>query len=297
MTGRQFFKMSGSGNDFVFVDAREEPAGVLETEPAIREVCARATGVGADGIVFLERTPAATLGMRYFNADGSVASLCGNATLCATRLAVELDAAAPAGFTIETGSGVVGARIAASGQPEIDLQPVEEVREDAGIEPIDGERRAGFALVGVPHLVVLVDDVERVDVVGRGRPLRRHPSLRQGANVNFVSRDPSAAGGFRVRTYERGVEGETLACGSGAVASAILLTAWGEIEGPVALRTRSGRTLTVRLGRADGQWLASLSGEGRIVFTGHLGELATLEDAADRPLSARQGTVAPVQLG
>ena len=280
-SGRAFFKMSGSGNDFVFVDAREEPAGVLETEPAIREVCARGTGVGADGIVFLERTPAATVGIRYFNADGSVASLCGNATLCATRLAVELGAAAPAGFTIETGSGVVGARIAGSGQAEIDLQPVEEVREEAGIETIGGERRVGFALVGVPHLVVLVDDVDRVDVVGRGGPLRRHPSLRQGANVNFVSRDPAVAGSFRVRTYERGVEGETLACGSGAVASAILLTIWGEATGRVELLTRSGRTLTVRLRRTAASWEASLSGEGRIVFTGRLGELCALDRDAN----------------
>jgi len=274
--GRRFFKMSGSGNDFVFVDARTEPAEALTHPEAIAEVCARGTGIGADGIVLLERTPAATVGIRYFNSDGSLASLCGNATLCTTRLAVELGAAPASGFTILTGSGIVGARLRPDGQPEIDLQPVTELRPDAAIPLEPGEERIGFAMVGVPHLTVRVDDVESVDVLGRGRALRRHPSLRQGANVNFVS--PAGADGWRIRTYERGVEGETLACGSGAVASALLLTSWGAAAGPVRLRTRSGRTLEVRLARGDDGWRASLSGEGRIVFQGEFGEL----DAAAR---------------
>ena len=134
-----------------------------------------------------------------------------------------------------------------------------------------GERRIGFALAGVPHLVLLVDDVETVDVVGRGRPLRQLPTLADGANVNFVSRG-SRANEWRMRTYERGVEGETLACGTGAVASAILLSEWGEATSPVSLTTRSGRTLTVRI-RVDGdRRYPSLSGEARIVFAGSLGE-------------------------
>lgn len=273
LAGRAFHKMSGSGNDFVFVDARTRPPAGLDTEPVIRAVCARGTGVGADGVVLLERSGSATVGIRYFNADGSLASLCGNATLCTTRLAVTLGAAPADGFTIETGAGVVGARIRPDGQPEIDLQPVTEVRADAGIPLESGELRMGYALVGVPHLVVMVPDVGQIDLAGRAPGLRRHPSLRQGANVNFVSPDPSIPGGFRIRTWERGVEGETLACGSGAVAAAILLTLWGEAEGPVALRTRSGRTLEVRLARAGDGWRPSLSGEGRLVFEGRFGEL------------------------
>jgi diaminopimelate epimerase len=122
----------------------------------------------------------------------------------------------------------------------------------------------------VPHLGVRCNDVESVDVVGRGRPLRLDPSLAQGANVNFLS--PDGSGGWLIRTYERGVEGETLACGTGAVASAILLAEAGESESPVRLRTRSGRTLTVRLRRSERGWEPSLSGEARIVFQGRLGE-------------------------
>jgi diaminopimelate epimerase len=129
----------------------------------------------------------------------------------------------------------------------------------------------GYAVAGVPHLVVRVDDVATVPVAERGRPLRHEASLPGGANVNFVSRD--ASGAWRIRTFERGVEGETLACGTGSVATAILLREAGEVEDRVALATRSGRTLTVRLTRAQDGWHPSLSGEARLVFQGRFGEL------------------------
>ena len=275
--GRPFVKMSGSGNDFVFIDARDALGDdPLETPAGIRALCARGTGVGADGVVFLgaARTPGAALEIRYYNSDGSRASLCGNATLCATRLAVTLGVATEAGFALETDSGRLAARLQAS-RPQIDLRPVAEVREEMTIDRVPGERRIGFALAGVPHLVVLDDDVDAVDVGTRGAALRRHPAAgAAGANVNFVS--ASGDGTWRIRTFERGVEGETLACGTGAVAAAVLLTAWGETSDPVvALRTRSGSDLVVTVRRDAGvrQWLPSLAGEGRIVFHGTLGEL------------------------
>jgi diaminopimelate epimerase len=273
LTGRRFYKMSGSGNDFVMIDARTEGRGDLEQPQAIKRVCARATGVGADGIVFLERSAVADVRLTYLNADGSPADFCGNATLCTTRLAVELGLGSPTGLAIETDAGIVQARVDAGG-PEIDLQPVRDVQPDArGIAVAAGERRIGFALVGVPHLVIRCDDVARVDVRGRGRPLRSHTSLPHGANVNFVS--PGDDGRWRYRTYERGVEDETLACGSGAVATAILLVLWGESSHSVELETRSGKLLRVRLSadHAGRVWSPSLSGEGRVVFEGSLAEV------------------------
>jgi diaminopimelate epimerase len=274
-TGRPFYKMSGSGNDFVMIDARREPPGSLAEPATIGRICARATGVGADGIVFLEPSAVATIGLNYLNADGSPADLCGNATLCTTRLAVELGIADPVGFDIETRSGIIKARLT-GGRPEIRLQPVSEVRASAtGIDLAPGERRVGFAMVGVPHIVILCDDVSTVDVVRRGRPLRHHSTMPQGANVNFVA--PGREGRWRMRTYERGVEDETLACGSGSVATAILLAAWGEVEpgGPraVELETSSGRILHVGLTRRADEWDPTLGGEGRIVFQGMLGEV------------------------
>jgi diaminopimelate epimerase len=172
---------------------------------------------------------------------------------------------------VETDAGVLSARFLPTG-PEIDLLPVADVKPRLPFRLDPGERWIGFAMAGVPHLVVRVDDVEAVDVLARGRPLRRDASLAKGANVNFVSRDD--AGTWRIRTYERGVEGETLACGTGAVASAILLAEAGESPGGVELTTRSGRVLRVRLERRTlSGWHPSLAGEARIVFQGQLGEL------------------------
>lgn len=270
-SGRPFYKMSGSGNDFVMIDARTEPRGTLDDPAVIQRLCARGTGVGADGIVFLESTPAADVRLTYLNADGSRADFCGNATLCTTRLATELGAGAPEGLRIETDSGLVSARIR-DGLPEIDLPLVRDVRPEAvGIPAEAGELRVGFAVVGVPHLVIRCEDVSTVDVVGRGRPLRFHESLPDGANVNFVSKGPE--GRWRYRTYERGVEGETLACGSGAVATAILLSVWGETSSPVDIETRSGRLVRVTLDRFGEGWLPSLAGEGRVVYQGRLSEI------------------------
>lgn len=271
--GREFYKMSGSGNDFVFVDTRVAPAGPLASSEVIGAICARGTGIGGDGVCFLEASESASIRLIYLNADGSRADLCGNATLCTARLCRELGVVSAGEFTIETDSGVLGARFHGD-RPEIDLMPVARILEDAGIPAGIGERRIGFALAGVPHLVILVDELDTVDVVGRGRPLRRHPSLEAGANVNFVQ--PVGGNRFSYRTYERGVEAETLACGTGAVATAILLTRWGLATGPVTIRTRSGKELAVRFS-GDGQTpRPSLTGEARIVYRGAFGEIPGL---------------------
>jgi diaminopimelate epimerase len=273
--GRPFFKMSGSGNDFVMIDARQEPPGELANPDVIGRVCARATGIGADGIVFLESSSVADVRLSYLNSDGSRADLCGNATLCTTRLSVELGIGRAGGFRIETDSGIVAARMVGS-LPEIDLPPVSDVRPNVeAIPTVVGEQRIGFALVGVPHLVISCRDVATVDVVGRGRPLRRHPSLPVGANVNFVA-PQGETGRWRMRTYERGVEAETLACGSGSVATAILLSSWADANDPeqvVELVTSSGSPLRVEIRRQGGAWFPTLRGEGRVVFHGNLSEL------------------------
>ncbi|MDF1502628.1 diaminopimelate epimerase [Roseisolibacter sp. H3M3-2] len=269
--GRPFFKMCGSGNDFVFFDARAEPAGALAGEAEIRRLCARATGIGADGVVFVEPSAVGAVRMAYYNSDGSRATLCGNATLCTTSLAVELGAAPASGFVIETDAGPIRARIR-NGQPEIELPALRALTPDAaGIAAEPGEARIGFAVAGVPHLVVRVADAESVDLPTRGRALRFDPTLEAGANVNFVS--PAAGGRWRMRTYERGVEGETLACGTGAVACAAVLAAWSEVGSAVELVTSSGRLVTVTPAVEPLAGRPTLAGEGRLVFAGRLGDL------------------------
>jgi diaminopimelate epimerase len=264
--------MSGSGNDFVVFDSRGvESHGAWERPEAIQALCARGTGVGADGVVFLAEAgrAGAALAMRYYNSDGSRGAFCGNATLCVTRLARELGISQAGEIMLETDSGLVPVRIGPLG-PEIDLPAVSESTvEVPGLPLCSGEQRIGFALAGVPHLVVRCDDVESVRVDERGRELR-HSDLRPGgANVNFVS---GRNGHWSIRTFERGVEGETLACGSGAIASAILLARWKESGDSTSLTTRSGRVLTVRLKREGELWKPTLAGEGRIVFTGELAD-------------------------
>ena len=267
-----FFKMSGSGNDFVVVDVRTHQIPQLTEPETIRALCARGTGIGADGLVLLEAAPEVDFRMAYYNADGSRASMCGNAALCCTRLATELGGPNSRDLLFETDAGRMKGRIR-DGVPEIDLTPVTLVVDKAGISPEPGEQRIGFAVAGVPHVTVLCDDVERVQLDRRGRSLRLDPTVMpDGANANFVSKD-SKSGVWEMRTFERGVEGETLACGTGAVASAVLLTRWGVATSPVSIRTRSGLALTVRLSRSQDAWLPSLSGEGRIVFEGRGREL------------------------
>jgi diaminopimelate epimerase len=262
-----FYKMSGSGNDFVFFDLSEGSSGELENPETIRAISARGTGVGADGVVFLEPGSDDRFAIRYYNSDGSLGELCGNATLCAVRLANEIGIVSNPELRIKTDSGIIHARMA-DGLPEIDLAPVTEVQlEVPEIPRLERESMLGFARAGVPHIVIVDSDVESADILGRGSRIRRDPSLRDGANVNFVTRTEA---GWRIRTYERGVEGETLACGTGAVATGILLSEWGLSSSPVELITRSGRCLQVTVRKNDGAWNPSLRGPAEIVFVGEL---------------------------
>lgn len=263
LSRRPFWKMTGSGNDFVFIDARSEAPGRLERAEVIGALCDRRRGVGADGVVFFESDPGNAYGIRYFNRDGSLAEFCGNASLCSVRLAVELGVVeAGQRFSFLTSSGAIPGRFGARG-PEVGMPLVADEEPTFGAPLGPGERRIGFARVGVPHLVVGCDDVDLVDVENRGRELRHHPGLRAGANVNFVSRRGSS---WTYRTYERGVEEETLACGSGSVAVAALLVSWDSERAPITLVTRSGAPLTVSF--EDG--VPALAGEGRLVFQGQL---------------------------
>ena len=268
MDRQRFYKMSGSGNDFIFFDEADGPSAAFRNPATIESLCARGTGVGADGVVFFDRSDPAGVGISYFNSDGSVGELCGNATLCAVRLAELLGTPVDGDLQVQTDAGEVAGRLV-DGLPEIDLEPVTDVSADwSAIPPVATERRVGYSLVGVPHIAIEVPDVGAIDVIGRGSQVRRDRSLARGANVNFVA--PANDGRWLIRTYERGVEGETLACGTGAVASAILLVTWGKASAPVGLVTKSGLELTVTLRREGELWYPSLRGSAELVFTGEL---------------------------
>jgi diaminopimelate epimerase len=275
LIGLPVYKMTGSGNDFVMVDARvSTPADW--TPQDMQAVCARGTGIGADGIVFVGpgSHPGAAR-MIYYNADGSHAAMCGNAALCSTTLAAHLGVGGIGGGTpdpmdLETDAGTYQSRAVDAGRAELHLAAVEAPAAVPRLALLAGEQRAVLTRVGVPHLIVLVDDVDQVALQERGRVLRFDPALApDGANINFISKD-AATGVWRMRTYERGIEGETLACGTGAVGAGCAIQEWGLGALPVEIQSRSGRLIGVRAtkarnGRYDDVWLI---GEGRMVFRG-----------------------------
>ncbi|HZE94771.1 MAG TPA: diaminopimelate epimerase [Gemmatimonadales bacterium] len=269
LVGLPIYKMTGSGNDFVMLDARVSAPADWTAED-MQAVCARGTGIGADGVVFVGpgSKPGAAR-MIYYNSDGSHANMCGNAALCSTTLAVHLGVGPAAGMDLETDAGTYRSRTAEPGRAELNLAAVDPPAAVSGLELAPGEAQAVLTRVGVPHLIVVVDDVDNVALMERGRALRFDPALApEGANINFISVDKNSV--WRMRTYERGVEGETLACGTGAVGAGCAIQEWGLGRLPITIQSRSGRTLGVRAtraqnGRYDDVWLA---GEGRMVFRG-----------------------------
>lgn len=267
MSSVRFFKMTGSGNDFIMLDGREHDPAAWTPE-RIQAACDRRTGIGADGLVILVPAGPDAVRMHFYNSDGGRAAMCGNAALCSTRISARLGLAGEA-MRLVTDAGTMSTRCVSQEQSaEIGFAELGVPRQVSGIPLARGERWIGLSTVGVPHLVVLVEDIDAVDLLNRGPELRYHPSLgAEGANANFVARSPG--GPWLIRTYERGVEGETLACGTGTVAAALALGALDLAQMPVAFLSRGGFPLAVD-GRLAGLvahdvWLR---GQGRLVFEG-----------------------------
>jgi len=259
-----FTKMAGGGNDFVVIDNRS--GRIDDAVNLTRRICTPHLSVGADGLILIESSARATFRMRYLNTDGSPADFCANGTRCAARFAY-VNVIAPKRMTIETGAGIVAAEVSDGGQVTLTLPPPREFHPGRELRVGETVVRGSSILVGVPHFVVFLRDaLWSQDIVPLGRALRMHPDLQPaGANVNFVVvRDDSS---IEVRTYERGVEAETLSCGSGVVASAVTSALFGKTKSPVKVLTRSGITLEVSFG-IDGTELrdVQLRGDARLVY-------------------------------
>jgi len=280
MNGIPFWKMSGSGNDFIIMDHRAPLHPFIDTLSArqmwISRVCRRGLSVGADGVILVE--PAATGGSyawHYYNADGGEADMCGNGARCVARFAY-LNQIAEAKHTFETRKGLVEAEVVGE-QVRIGLPGPSDFRLGADIALLGKTYEGGFVNTGVPHWVSFVDNLDDMDVVALGRAARYHPKFSpQGTNANFammIGKDK-----IRIRTYERGVENETLACGTGCVAAAVVATRLGQVSPPVFLTTQSGGVVTVDFRQREGQITdLFLSGDARVVFKGNLTEEAWRE--------------------
>jgi diaminopimelate epimerase len=262
--------MTGSGNDFVVLDGRFTSADRWPPD-RVRAICDRRNGVGADGLVILTPSTSEGVWMSYWNSDGSPGAMCGNAALCSGRISVDLEMVKPGEFCLRTDAGLVRVRSQANGdQAEINLPDCDLPRVIEDLAAGEGEMWIALGTVGVPHVVIRVADIEAVDIIGRGRLLRSHPHLGPGgANVNFVSSPAASGEPWLIRTYERGVEGETLACGTGTVAAALALASRAEAQVPLTFRSRGGPHLVVRATlngtRATDVWLG---GQGKLLYRG-----------------------------
>ncbi len=272
---RRLVKMAGGGNDFLVFEADGRTLSA-EDRGRVALLCRRGLSVGADGALFLSGGEASRIRLDYFNADGGLAAFCANGTRCAARYAVTRRLVSGRHPVLETGWATIAAEVH-DDSVSLALPPL-----PAPGDPVSAE---GFGLpavpmhVGVPHLVVLLPenmDLAALDVARLAPPLRHHPLLPDGANVNFVR----VVGEDRlaVRTYERGVEAETLACGSGTVAAAVVAARAGLARSPVACETRSGSVFTVSFGNAEAAISdAVLTGDAREIFTAEPTEEAFLD--------------------
>ncbi len=262
-----FTKMNGAGNDFVMLDNRALQHSL--DKAAIARICDRHRGVGGDGLIAVEPAEnGADFKMRYYNADGGEAEMCGNGARCFARFASRVSGKVGA-IQFETLAGVIGAELIGENvrlsmsKPHSYAAPVELLAADEKVH-------VHFLNTGVPHAVVFVEDLEKTDIVRLGRALRHHAHFApKGTNANFIGELPG--GGIAIRTYERGVEDETLACGTGLTAAALL---WAGITGapsPVSVLVRGGDTMQVGFEKdGDGWKNVTLTGPADFTFDGQV---------------------------
>ncbi len=270
--------MTAAGNDFVMIDNR---SGIMPTSPRAvsalaRKLCDRKYGAGADGMILLERSRRADFRMRYLNADGSEVSMCGNGARSIARFAGSLGAVKKSRGVFETPAGIISYELKKD-TVKIGLPPPRKIKLGFPLS-VEGLRlEAHFADTGVPHAVVFVDNPEKTKVVALGRAIRYHKKFAPaGTNADFVKIKSRST--ISVRTYERGVEDETLACGTGVTAAAIISGILGYVRPPVRCITRGGDILTVDYGYAvasSGREIipasikeVTLEGPATVVFTG-----------------------------
>lgn len=264
MSEVRFFKMTASGNDFIIIDNREKliDRSFPDLSSFVRKLCRRNFSVGADGVILVERSDRAFFKWRFFNSDGSEAEMCGNGGRCVARFAYEMGIA-PETMTFEIQTGIIRAEVKGM-RVKIQLHDPHSLCLDKRIRIDDEEVIINSVNTGVPHVVMIYEKIEDAPVEELGRKIRFHSTFSpSGTNVNFVKilKDDE----IMVRTYERGVEGETYACGTGVVASAVVLKEKGLVKTPVNALTKGGESLRVYIGGG-----VFLEGEVRFVFEGKL---------------------------
>jgi diaminopimelate epimerase len=241
-----FFKMTGAGNDFILIDNRMKLIDADHCQGLVRQACRHKLSVGADGMILIENDPEVDFKWRFFNADASEAEMCGNGARCAVRFAHLTGIVRKPKMAFRTLAGIIGAELF-DDRVKVQMTSPHDLRTDLKLEAEGQSFSVDFINTGVPHAVLFAaneKELESVDVPRRGQALRFHPYFQPaGTNVNFVYVRDSHH--LVVRTYERGVEGETLACGTGSIASSLIAAARGRAVSPVEVLTRGGESLAV----------------------------------------------------
>jgi len=255
-----FMKMSGSGNDFILIDHREPFLKDDRLKDFIRKVCQRRISVGADGLILIEPSQKADFKWHFYNADGSEAEMCGNGGRCAARFAYLKGMAGPS-LKFETLAGILSAQVDGK-RVKLEMTKPFGLKLDETIF-IDGGKQIFSSInTGVPHAVLFVGDLEGSDIFRMGRTIRYHSYFApSGTNANFVQLEKGSQ--LSIRTYERGVEDETLACGTGVVASALIAAFKGLVKSPVSIKTRGGEVLTVHF-ETEGREVKQVFFEGDV---------------------------------
>lgn len=270
-----FTKMSGTGNDFIVIDHRVSLIPLDEQQAFAKQVCRRMFAAGADGLILIEDSATADFSWRFYNGDGSLAEMCGNGARCAARFAFEKGIAGRT-MRFETVAGIIEAEITDHNGPDrhevsLLMTPPCDFRQDLSVTLDDQEKTLQFMNSGVPHTVLFLAEDEEFPIRKWGRAIRMHELFQPaGTNANFVQ--ILGDNTIRVRTYERGVEDETMACGTGAVASAIFTAMAGHAASPVKIITSGGDHLTIRFALTDnpGADQVYLEGPARIIYEGQL---------------------------
>jgi diaminopimelate epimerase len=265
-----FFKMSGSGNDFIIVDNREKVIKDNDLPGFINRICRRKMSVGADGFILIEPSDKADFKWRFFNSDGSKAEMCGNGARCAARFAY-VNGIAGENLSFETEAGVVSGQVK-DDRAKVKMPDPVELRLDYNIELKSGPVTVCSVNTGVPHVVVMNETIEDINVFDFGREIRFHEAFAPaGTNVNFICQQKQ--GHLAIRTYERGVENETLACGTGSIAAALITSCKAKWPSPINLVTRSGESLTIYFKKDNRNFNdIYLEGDARIIYSAQLGE-------------------------
>ncbi len=265
-----FYKMSGSGNDFIIIDNRDHVVEEKNLSGFISNVCRRKMSVGADGLILIENAENIDFKWRFFNSDGSRAEMCGNGARCAARFAY-INKIAGSEMSFETDAGIVSAQVK-NGLVKVKLTDSKNLKVDFTIDLEDGPVTVSSINTGVPHVVIPVNNIDDVEVVKLGRDIRYHEKFAPaGTNVNFIC--PVKEDKITIRTYERGVEDETLACGTGAVACALVYAYKTKMKSPISVRTKSGGWLLIYFKEKEGTFdNIYLEGDARIIYKGEMSE-------------------------